>query len=54
MRGIVNIMSGICGMIPEIRATSDDQTRKENHHDKGEGTLGGLRVMVFSGSRRGP
>ena len=24
MRGIVNVMSGICGMITEIRATSDD------------------------------
>ena len=28
MRGIVNVMSGICGMITEIRATSDDQARK--------------------------
>ena len=28
MRGIVNVMSGICGMITEIRATSDDHTRK--------------------------
>ena len=26
MRGIVNVMSGICGMITEIRATSQDQT----------------------------
>ena len=24
MRGIVNVMSGICGMITEIRATSED------------------------------
>ena len=28
MRGIVNVMSGICGMITEIRATSDDQAGK--------------------------
>jgi len=28
MRGIVNVMSGICGMITEIRATSDDQAKK--------------------------
>ena len=28
MRGIVSVMSGICGMITEIRATSDDQARK--------------------------
>ena len=28
MRGIVNVMSGICGMITEIRATSDDLARK--------------------------
>ena len=26
MRGIVNVMSGICGMITEIRATLQDQT----------------------------
>ena len=26
MRGIVNVMSGICGMITEIRATSDDRS----------------------------
>jgi hypothetical protein len=26
MRGIVNVMSGICGMITEIRATSDNQS----------------------------
>ena len=25
MKGIVSVMSGICGMITEIRATSDDQ-----------------------------
>jgi hypothetical protein len=25
MKGIVKVMSGICGMITEIRATSDDQ-----------------------------
>jgi hypothetical protein len=30
MRGIVNVMSGICGMLTEIRATSDEQTRKVN------------------------
>ena len=30
MRGIVNVMSGICGMITEIRATSDDQTKMVN------------------------
>jgi len=28
MRGIVNVMSGICGMITEIRATSDKQNGK--------------------------
>ena len=28
MRGIVNVMSGICGMITEIRATSDDPLKK--------------------------
>ena len=28
MRGIVNVMSGICGMITEIRATSDDSLKK--------------------------
>lgn len=28
MRGIVSVMSGICGMITEIRATSDDKSRK--------------------------
>jgi hypothetical protein len=28
MRGMVNVMSGICGMITEIRATSDDNARK--------------------------
>ena len=28
MRGIVSVMSGICGMITEIRATSDDQAGK--------------------------
>lgn len=28
MRGIVNVMSGICGMITEIRATSEDQASK--------------------------
>ena len=28
MRGIVNVMSGICGMITEIRATSDEQAKK--------------------------
>jgi hypothetical protein len=27
MRGIVNVMSGICGMITEIRATSDDSLK---------------------------
>jgi hypothetical protein len=26
MRGIVKVVSGICGMISEIRATSDDQS----------------------------
>lgn len=26
MRGIVNVMSGICGMITEIRATSEDRS----------------------------
>ena len=30
MRGIVNVMSGICGMITEIRATSDDHTSMVN------------------------
>jgi hypothetical protein len=30
MRGIVNVMSGICGMITEIRATSDDQSGMVN------------------------
>jgi hypothetical protein len=25
MKGIVKVMSGICGMITEVRATSDDQ-----------------------------
>ena len=28
MRGMVNVMSGICGMITEIRATSDDKAGK--------------------------
>ena len=28
MRGIVNVMSGICGMITEIRATSNDPLKK--------------------------
>ena len=28
MRGMVNVMSGICGMITEIRATSDDDAGK--------------------------
>jgi hypothetical protein len=28
MRGIVNVMSGICGMITEIRATTDDPLKK--------------------------
>ena len=28
MRGIVNVMSGICGMITEIRATSNDPLEK--------------------------
>jgi hypothetical protein len=26
MKGIVKVMSGICGMLTEVRATSDDQT----------------------------
>lgn len=26
MRGVVKVISGICGMITEIRATSDDQS----------------------------
>jgi hypothetical protein len=30
MRGIVNVMSGICGMITEIRATSNDQSGMVN------------------------
>ena len=30
MRGIVNVMSGICGMITEIRATSEDQSGMVN------------------------
>ena len=30
MRGIVNVMSGICGMITEIRATSDDRSGMVN------------------------
>jgi hypothetical protein len=30
MRGIVNVMSGICGMITEIRATSDERSRMVN------------------------
>ena len=30
MRGIVNVMSGICGMITEIRATSDDKSKMVN------------------------
>lgn len=28
MRGMVNVMSGICGMITEIRATSGDPLKK--------------------------
>jgi len=28
MRGIVNVMSGICGLITEIRATTDDPLKK--------------------------
>ena len=27
MKGIVKVMSGICGMLTEVRATSDDQAR---------------------------
>ena len=27
MKGVVKVMSGICGMITEIRATSDDQAQ---------------------------
>ena len=30
MRGIVNVMSGICGMITEIRATSEDKSGMVN------------------------
>ena len=30
MRGIVNVMSGICGMITEIRATSDERSKMVN------------------------
>jgi hypothetical protein len=30
MRGIVNVMSGICGMITEIRATSDEKSKMVN------------------------
>jgi len=30
MRGIVNVMSGICGMITEIRATSEEQSGMVN------------------------
>ena len=30
MRGIVNVMSGICGMITEIRATSQDRSSLVN------------------------
>ena len=30
MRGIVNVTSGICGMITEIRATSQDRTGMVN------------------------
>ena len=30
MRGIVNVVSGICGMITEIRATSEDQSGMVN------------------------
>lgn len=30
MRGIVNVMSGICGMITEIRATSEDRSGMVN------------------------
>ena len=30
MRGIVNVMSGICGMITEIRATADDTSGMVN------------------------
>ena len=30
MRGIVNVVSGICGMITEIRATSEDKSGMVN------------------------